>query len=424
LKRFLLWAVLVTTLVAATTVDLHGSGIARSTEPVSEVNLSLADIRFDPKEVTIPANVDVTFHLTNTGGALHNFSIDELNVDEDLASGESKDVVINAPAGEYKFFCSVPGHEAAGMLGTLIVQGESDVQLTEPASPEAGDESTAPVVVELVDIAFVPSEISVTANTATTVKLMNTGAAPHNFSIDELGIDEDLAPGETLEIEIDAPSGDYEFYCNVPGHKEAGMIGTLTVQDSPAPKPSATPAKADTDDASVEDRLAALEKRVAALETAIALGSPEVVPTSFPAATTGDGTRTSPAAVGETVERSGVEVTLLNAQVVEIDTIVQPDEGQVFLALDLRIENKGSDSVNYGDSHVSAKDIEQGFEFEDTSDTFLAPLPLQTGELAPDDFVRGAVIVLVSESSKDLLIRYTSEPYGEGEEYFWTLTLD
>ena len=49
----------------------------------------------------------------------------------------------------------------------------------------------------------------------------------HNFSIDALNISVDIAPGETKEVKINAPEGEYEFYCNVPGHKEAGMVGTL-----------------------------------------------------------------------------------------------------------------------------------------------------------------------------------------------------
>ena len=58
----------------------------------------------------------------------------------------------------------------------------------------------------------------------------NEGAAPHNFAIDALKISVDLAPGETKEVVVNAPAGTYEFYCNVPGHKEAGMVGTLTVE--------------------------------------------------------------------------------------------------------------------------------------------------------------------------------------------------
>ena len=51
----------------------------------------------------------------------------------------------------------------------------------------------------------------------------------HNFAIDELGIDVDIDPGATQEVVINAPAGAYEYYCNVPGHKAAGMVGTLTV---------------------------------------------------------------------------------------------------------------------------------------------------------------------------------------------------
>jgi nitrite reductase (NO-forming) len=86
------------------------------------VTVTLLDIRFDPKELTIPANTDVTVTLTNDGVAPHNFSIDRLNIDEDVASGETKTVTINAPAGEYEFYCDIPGHREAGMVGTLTVE--------------------------------------------------------------------------------------------------------------------------------------------------------------------------------------------------------------------------------------------------------------------------------------------------------------
>lgn len=80
------------------------------------------------------------------------------------------------------------------------------------------------------DVFFEPKELTIPANTAVTISLPNEGAAPHNFTIDELDISIDQAPGETHEVEINAPAGVYEFYCNVPGHREAGMEGTLTIE--------------------------------------------------------------------------------------------------------------------------------------------------------------------------------------------------
>ena len=58
--------------------------------------------------------------------------------------------------------------------------------------------------------------------------LPNEGVTLHNFAIDELEINVDIAPGATEEVVINAPAGTYEYYCNVPGHKAAGMVGTLT----------------------------------------------------------------------------------------------------------------------------------------------------------------------------------------------------
>jgi uncharacterized cupredoxin-like copper-binding protein len=81
-----------------------------------------------------------------------------------------------------------------------------------------------------IDIAFDPKDVTIAAGTAITLSLLNTGVAAHNFSVDELGISVDLAPGETQTVSVNALAGTYEFSCNVPGHKEAGMVGTLTVQ--------------------------------------------------------------------------------------------------------------------------------------------------------------------------------------------------
>ena len=86
------------------------------------VEVESYDIYFEPEELTIPADTDVTVELPNDGVTLHNFSIDELGIDVDIDPGATAETVINAPAGEYEYYCNVPGHKAAGMVGTLIVE--------------------------------------------------------------------------------------------------------------------------------------------------------------------------------------------------------------------------------------------------------------------------------------------------------------
>jgi plastocyanin len=110
-----------------------------------------------------------------------------------------------------------------------------DAAATTPAADgeeqaAAGGGAGEAVTVESYDIYFEPSELSIPADTDVTVSLPNVGVTLHNFSIDELGISVDIPPGATEETVINAPAGTYEYYCNVPGHKPAGMVGTLTVQ--------------------------------------------------------------------------------------------------------------------------------------------------------------------------------------------------
>jgi uncharacterized cupredoxin-like copper-binding protein len=230
---------------AAASPPVEAAAPAASAEPVEVVSF---DIYFEPNELTIPANTDVTVTLRNEGVTLHNFAIDELGIDVDIAPGETQESVINAPAGTYEFYCNVPGHKEAGMVGTLIVVEDAAAQdaATTEAAPAAeatpaASAETAPAaaVVQPVDIAagdifFEPTEISVPANTDVPVIVTNNGAALHNFSIDGLDIDVDIAPGETQEVIVNAAPGEYEYYCNVPGHKPAGMVGTLIVEDAAA----------------------------------------------------------------------------------------------------------------------------------------------------------------------------------------------
>lgn len=88
-----------------------------------EVTVVAVDIDFEPNEFTIPADTDVTIVLDNQGNLDHDFVIDDLDfVIGPISGGETASDVLNAPAGEYEYYCSIPGHSEAGMVGTLIVE--------------------------------------------------------------------------------------------------------------------------------------------------------------------------------------------------------------------------------------------------------------------------------------------------------------
>jgi nitrite reductase (NO-forming) len=121
---------------------------------------------------------------------------------------------------------------AAEAASPVAVEGTPGVGVSPAAveSPEAGAPEEGALEIASHDIFFEPDTLTIAADTAVTISIPNEGAAPHNFSIDELEISIDQAPGEEQDVEINAPAGEYEFYCNVPGHREAGMTGTLIVE--------------------------------------------------------------------------------------------------------------------------------------------------------------------------------------------------
>jgi len=94
-----------------------GGGGAKPT-----VNVTLKDFTFEPATITIPTG-GATLHLMNGGQATHNFKVAELGITSiDISAGASYDLNIPAtPAGTYKVICPQPGHEGAGMVGSLVV---------------------------------------------------------------------------------------------------------------------------------------------------------------------------------------------------------------------------------------------------------------------------------------------------------------
>jgi uncharacterized cupredoxin-like copper-binding protein len=121
--------------------------------------------------------------------------------------------------------------ESASPVAEVTTTTEAATSVASPvASPQSSAEVSAPEV-DMVDINFDPKEITIAANTDVTINLKNSGAATHNFNVESEGIHSgDYVGGQTGTIVVNLPPGEYEYQCDVPGHKEAGMVGTLIVQ--------------------------------------------------------------------------------------------------------------------------------------------------------------------------------------------------
>jgi plastocyanin len=66
-----------------------------------------------------------------------------------------------------------------------------------------------------------------------TIESVNEQPVDHNIAVDGNGVDEKgdvVTDGGTSTVEVDLDAGEYAFYCSVPGHREGGMEGKLTIE--------------------------------------------------------------------------------------------------------------------------------------------------------------------------------------------------
>jgi plastocyanin len=67
-----------------------------------------------------------------------------------------------------------------------------------------------------------------------TIAFTNASPVPHNVAVAKgaqvLGTSPTFQGGGTKNLTVTVAAGSYTFYCTVPGHRDAGMQGTLTVQ--------------------------------------------------------------------------------------------------------------------------------------------------------------------------------------------------
>jgi len=80
-------------------------------------------------------------------------------------------------------------------------------------------------------LAFDQTELTAAAGEVT-IEFTNESGIPHNVEVEGNGVEEvseTISEGST-SLTLTLEPGEYEFYCAVPGHREGGMEGTLTVE--------------------------------------------------------------------------------------------------------------------------------------------------------------------------------------------------
>ncbi len=139
--------------------------------------------------------------------------------------------LIGATAQAAVFGSSAPGWSGYDHMGTNVMGswwGQSGS--TQSQAPIQGARD---LQVTVRDFDLVPNEVRVAAGEAINLTVTNEGAAPHDFTVPDLGVRVVVAPGETATVGFTASvAGSYETLCTVPGHASLGMGGTLIVENS------------------------------------------------------------------------------------------------------------------------------------------------------------------------------------------------
>ncbi len=117
--------------------------------------------------------------------------------------------------------------------GLTEASGTVDASAPKPADPAeeaGGGGSAAGTTLEASITGFTPSDLDVKEQDGkVSLTYVNLDPTPHDFTIDELGVKVVVGAKETRTVSFEAGPGTYTFICSIPGHRESGMEGTISV---------------------------------------------------------------------------------------------------------------------------------------------------------------------------------------------------
>jgi uncharacterized cupredoxin-like copper-binding protein len=118
----------------------------------------------------------------------------------------------------------IVGAAATSAVAGLASAGES----------RGGDLAARPDVTGILGVdgmAFAETQMTVRNGEVLGLFVVNDDGIMHSFDIDSLGIHVELPPNSTQVVAIEPLGlGTLDFDCGIPGHREAGMVGSIAVQ--------------------------------------------------------------------------------------------------------------------------------------------------------------------------------------------------
>jgi nitrite reductase (NO-forming) len=177
---------------------------------------------------TVPVG-KVIFTVVNKGKIGHDFVIAGKKTPVIAPGKKATLLVVFKKKRRYVYLCSLPGHAAAGMKGTLAVgikapTGTTTASSTTTTYPGPG----GTVTVSMFEFGFTLSPSTVPSGNVTFV-MNNTGTVVHNFDIEGVQPGPFVDPGKSATMTVNLQAGrQYTYVCDVPYHAQSGMEGTFT----------------------------------------------------------------------------------------------------------------------------------------------------------------------------------------------------
>lgn len=177
---------------------VSGGGAGGAAAALVDVELAEFSISANPIAVAEGG----TLNVTNVGSAEHNLKVRDQAVGTDnLASGGTESISVGAlEPGTYQVYCDIAGHEAAGMVGELVVGGEGGAAA---GGGDAGEELTGEARAEWLranyeaSVAAFPAETEGFGNQVMTGEVQADGSKLFELTIAEF--EWEVAPGQFVE---------------------------------------------------------------------------------------------------------------------------------------------------------------------------------------------------------------------------------
>lgn len=94
-----------------------------SEPPAATLHVTAQQLKFDPANIVLQSGTATAVFLTNGDPLPHSFDVDALGLHVAMPARSTVVALIKVPAGgTVPYYCAVPGHQKAGMTGTIAVR--------------------------------------------------------------------------------------------------------------------------------------------------------------------------------------------------------------------------------------------------------------------------------------------------------------